>query len=191
MRRPRLGLWRRLMLLIGGTVALMWLALALTSVTFARLQTQFSGLAASQVPRIALTGELAGHSAQLAGLTTRIIGGEGESEAQLAEVAAVAGRLNAALTDPGLQLPTELRQVIAVDDLRRDLARLPPLYERRKELADGIAQDIDTLRWLNVDIQDEVDPLLNDYDFNIRARMLELQDQDDRSARETLILQVA
>jgi hypothetical protein len=55
MRLARLGLWQRLMLLIGGTVALMWLALALTSVTFARFQTQFSGLAASQVPRIALT----------------------------------------------------------------------------------------------------------------------------------------
>ena len=81
----RLGLWQRLMLLIGGTVALMWLALALTSITFARFQTQFSGLAASQVPRIALTAELAGHSAQLAGLTTRIIGGEGETETQLAE----------------------------------------------------------------------------------------------------------
>jgi len=52
----RWGVWQRLMLLIGCTVALMWLGLALTSLTFARLQTQFSGLAASQVPRIALTG---------------------------------------------------------------------------------------------------------------------------------------
>ena len=125
----RLGLWQRLMLLIGGTVALMWLALALTSITFARFQTQFSGLAASQVPRIALTAELAGHSAQLAGLTTRIIGGEGET--QLAEVAAVADRLNAAL-----------------DQLKRDLAGLPPLYERRKWLDESITRDIDTLRWL-------------------------------------------
>ena len=75
---PHWGVWQRLMLLIGGTVALMWLGLALTSETFARFQTQFSGLAASQVPRIALTGELAGHSAQLAGLTTRIIGGGGD-----------------------------------------------------------------------------------------------------------------
>lgn len=187
----RLGLWQRLMLLIGGTVALMWLALALTSITFARFQTQFSGLAASQVPRIALTAELAGHSAQLAGLTTRIIGGEGETETQLAEVAAVADRLNAALTDPALQLPPELPQRVALDQLKRDLAGLPPLYERRKRLDESIARDIDALRWLNLDIQDEVDPLLNDYDFNIRARMLELQGQDDRPARAALIRQVA
>ena len=187
----RLGLWQRLMLLIGGTVALMWLALALTSITFARFQTQFSGLAASQVPRIALTAELAGHSAQLAGLTTRIIGGEGETETQLAEVAAVADRLNAALTDPALQLPPELPQRVALDQLKRDLAGLPPLYERRKRLDESIARDIDALRWLNLDIQDEVDPLLNDYDFNIRARMLELQAQDDRPARVTLTRQVA
>ena len=75
--------------------------------------------------------------------------------------------------------------------LQRDLARLPPLYQRRKDLADGILRDIDTLRWLNIDIQDEVDPLLNDYDFNIRARMLELQQQDDAGARAMLVAQVA
>ena len=134
MTRPRLGLWQRLMLLIGGTVALMWLALALTSVTFARFQTQFSGLAASQVPRIAATGELAGHSAQLAGLATRIIGGEGESDAQLAEVAKVAAELDKALQDPALRLPDGIGAGTgaaggSVAGLQRDLARLPPLYQ--------------------------------------------------------------
>ncbi|AUH34031.1 sensor histidine kinase [Paracoccus tegillarcae] len=187
----QLGLWQRLMLLIGGTVTLMWLALALTSVTFARFQTQFSSLAASQVPRIALTGELAGYSAQLAGLSTRIIGGEGENQPRPDELTAIASRLNTALNDPALELPPEMRNAIAIDTLRRELAALPPLYERRAELADSIARDIDLLRWLNVDIQDEVDPLLNDYDFNIRARMLELRDQDDRNARSALTTRLA
>ena len=187
---PRLGVWQRLMLLIGGTLMLMWLGLALTSVTFARFQTQFSGLAASQVPRIALTGELAGHSAQLAGLTTRIIGGEGESEAQLAEVAEVAGRLTAALRDPALRLPPDSEMPGRVAAVERDLAALPPLYGRRADLALANARDIDALRWLNVDIQDEVEPLLNDYDFNIRARMLELEDQDDGPLRSALVDQV-
>ena len=132
---PHWGVWQRLMLLIGGTVALMWLGLALTSVTFARFQTQFSGLAASQVPRIALTGELAGHSAQLAGLTTRIIGGGGESAAELSEVAAVAARLTAALQDPALRLPADSQIPAQVEALQRDLAALPPLYTRRHDLA--------------------------------------------------------
>ncbi|WP_299842512.1 ATP-binding protein [uncultured Paracoccus sp.] len=187
---PRLGVWQRLMLLIGGTLALMWLGLALTSVTFARFQTQFSGLAASQVPRIALTGELAGHSAQLAGLTTRIIGGEGESAAQLAELSEVAARLTAALADPGLRLPPDSQMPGRVAALQRDLAALPPLYGRRQDLAAANARDIDALRWLNVDIQDEVDPLLDDYDFNIRARMLELEDEDDSILRSALVDQV-
>lgn len=187
---PRGGVWQRLMLLIGGTVALMWLGLALTSVTFARFQTQFSGLAASQVPRIALTGELAGHSAQLAGLTTRIIGGEGESAVELAEVAAVAGRLTAALKDPALRLPAGSPIPDLVAALQRDLAALPPLYTRRHDLAQTNARDIEALRWLNVDIQDEVEPLLDDYDFNIRARMLELEDQDDPGQRSALVDQV-
>ena len=187
---PHWGVWQRLMLLIGGTVALMWLGLALTSVTFARFQTQFSGLAASQVPRIALTGELAGHSAQLAGLTTRIIGGGGESAAELAEVAAVAARLTAALQDPALRLPADSQIPAQVEALQRDLAALPPLYTRRHDLALANARDVEALRWLNIDIQDEVDPLLDDYDFNIRARMLEVEDQEDAGIRATLVDQV-
>lgn len=187
---PRWGVWQRLMLLIGGTVALMWLGLALTSVTFARFQTQFSGLAASQVPRIALTGELAGHSAQLAGLTTRIIGGGGESAAELAEVAAVAARLTAALQDPALRLPADSQIPAQVEALQRDLAALPPLYTRRHDLALANARDVEALRWLNIDIQDEVDPLLDDYDFNIRARMLELEEQEDLGIRTALVDQV-
>ena len=187
---PHWGVWQRLMLLIGGTVALMWLGLALTSVTFARFQTQFSGLAASQVPRIALTGELAGHSAQLAGLTTRIIGGGGESAAELAEVAAVAARLTAALQDPALRLPADSQIPAQVEALQRDLAALPPLYTRRHDLALANARDVEALRWLNIDIQDEVDPLLDDYDFNIRARMLEVEDQEDAGIRAALVDQV-
>ena len=187
---PRWGVWQRLMLLIGGTVALMWLGLALTSVTFARFQTQFSGLAASQVPRIALTGELAGHSAQLAGLTTRIIGGEGESAAELAKVAEVATRLTEALRDPALNMPAGSPIPAQVAALQRDLAALPPLYARRHDLALANARDIEALRWLNVDIQDEVDPLLDDYDFNIRARMLELEGQEDAGVRAALVDQV-
>lgn len=186
----RWGVWQRLMLLIGCTVALMWLGLALTSVTFARFQTQFSGLAASQVPRIALTGELAGHSAQLAGLTTRIIGGEGESAAELAEVAAVAARLTKALQDPALNMPAGSPIPAQVATLQRDLAALPPLYARRHDLAQANVSDIEALRWLNVDIQDEVEPLLDDYDFNIRARMLELEDQEDAGIRAALVDQV-
>lgn len=190
-RPKRLGLWRRLMLLIGGTVAVMWLALALTSISFARFQSDFSSLAASQVPRIAATAELAGHSAELAGLATRIIGGEGESEAPLAEVAEVANQLTAALSDPALTLPDEAQDGVSVGALQRDLARLPPMYERRKALADDIAADIDALRWLNIDIQDEVDPLLDDYDFNIRARMLELQQEASAEGRAVLAAQVS
>lgn len=186
----RWGVWQRLMLLIGCTVALMWLGLALTSLTFARLQTQFSGLAASQVPRIALTGELAGHSAQLAGLTTRIIGGEGESAAELAEVAEVAARLTEVLQDPALNMPAGSPIPAQVAALQRDLAALPPLYARRHDLALANAGDIEALRWLNVDIQGEVDPLLDDYDFNIRARMLELEDQDDAGVRAVLVDQI-
>jgi len=133
---------------------------------------------------------LAGDSAQLAGLTTRIIGGEGESAAELAEVAEVAARLTEVLQDPALNMPAGSPIPAQVAALQRDLAALPPLYARRHDLALANAGDIEALRWLNVDIQGEVDPLLDDYDFNIRARMLELEDQDDAGVRAVLVDQI-
>lgn len=190
-RRTRLGLWQRLMLLIGATVVVMWLALALASVIFARFQTEFSTLSASQIPRIALTGELAGYSAQLAGISTRIIADEGDSGVQLAQVAVITARLKDILNGSALKLSANTDQPdVSVRTLQQLLITLPPLYEKRQTLAESIAQDVDALRWLNVDIQDEIEPLLNDYDFNTRTRMLDLQKQDDAKKRAVLIEQL-
>lgn len=180
-RRP--GIWRKLMLLIGGTVLVMWLALALTSLTFARFQTEFAGLATSQVPRVAQAGELAALSGRLTTLATRIIGGETASDGLIADIEAVSGQLQgrlALLRPSGADLPD-------IADLQQRIAALVPIGQRRQGESMALARDIEALRWLNVDIQNEVEPLLGDYDFNIRARMPDLANDMDPTERQRVM----
>ncbi len=185
----RVGLWQRLMLLVLGTVLLMWLALAVASVIFARFQRDFADLAAAQVPRIAMTGELASQSARLTTIATRIIGAEGASEKLIAELGAVAADLETSLAS--LQNGTTGGTAVTVADLHRRIAALVPLTRRRHEQTEAMAQQLEALRWLNVDIQNEVDPLLSDYDFNIRAKMLDVESAADEPARARLLRQIA
>lgn len=189
---PRIGLWRRLMLLIVGTVLVMWLTLSVTLAFFARFETDFSELAASQVPRIALSGELAGHSARLAEIVTRIVVGDGEDDggALLAEVSDVSDRLTAALQDPLFKDGQSGISTALTEGLETRLAALVAQLQRREALNEAILNDIEALRWVNVDIQDEVDPLLDDYDFNVRVKMLRLETTADQAMRADLVAQI-
>src|SRR5690606_5770102 len=98
----RASLWRRLMGLVGGTVLLMWLALAGASLIFARFQADFSDLAAAQIPRMALVGELASQSARLTTIATGIIGADSDTgrdgAADLSGLEEVAAALSASLS---------------------------------------------------------------------------------------------
>lgn len=182
------GLWQRLMLLVIGTVLLMWLAVALTSLVFARFQRDFADLAAAQVPRIALTGELAGQSARLTTIATRIIGADGASAELVDELEAVSSGLEESLKTilAGAQGGGAAR----IAALRRQIAALMPLTQQRRDQSEAMVAQLDALRWLNVDIQNEVDPLLSDYDFNIRAKMLELEAAHDEPQRARLLQQI-
>ncbi len=184
----RVGLWQRLMILVLGTVMLMWCALAATSLVFARFQRDFADIAAAQVPRIALSGEIASQSARLTTLATRIIGAEGASAGLIEELGDVSARLQSSLTTAVADAPDET--AVMVGKLRDRIGALVPLTERRRQQAEDMAGRLDALRWLNVDIQDEIDPLLSDYDFNIRAKMLEIEDAQDGPKREQLLQQI-
>lgn len=187
--RRRTGLWQRLMLLVFGTVLLMWLALALTSLVFARFQRDFADLAAAQVPRIALTAELSGRSARLTSLATRIIGPEGASDALIDELTAVATGLQDLLGMLHNRTPGDAAGKVA--GLRQRVAAVAPLTRHRHDQTEAMARQLEALRWLNVDIQNEVDPLLSDYDFNIRTKMLEIQAAANEAERARLLQQVA
>ncbi|MDB6180869.1 ATP-binding protein [Paracoccus fistulariae] len=185
----RVGLWQRLMMLVLGTVMLMWFALAATNLVFARFQRDFAEIATAQVPRIALTGEIASQSARLTTLATRIIGDEGASDGLIEELGDVSASLEASLA--GAVTDSSAGNSAMITDLRDRIAALVPLTERRRQQAEEMAGRLDALRWLNVDIQDEIDPLLSDYDFNIRAKMLEIEDAQDGPSRELLLQQIA
>lgn len=190
------GIWRRLFVVIGATVMVLWFMLALSILLFARVQEDYSDLAASHVPRLALSSELAEYSARLAGLATAILGRQTEDQDLLAEIKRVSVQLSSALQDPAWTDPLpanapDVRRIAETPgDVEGELLTLLALFENRRALSDALADRIERLRWLNVDIQDEVDPILNDYTFNIEAMMRAIGAADERSVREDLVRRI-
>lgn len=185
----RATLWQRLQALVGGTVLLMWLALATASVIFARFQADFSDLAAAQIPRMALVGELASQSARLTTIATGIIGAGGEDAESMSQLKEVAAGLSSSLSD--LLAGQDQQAIARVGDLHDQLAELGDLISARQEQGVNNAERLEALRWLNADIQNETDPLLSDYDFNIRGMMLKLEHEREAPARLTLLQQMS
>lgn len=187
--RARPMLWQRLMLLVTGTVVMLWLALAATNFIFARFQSSFADLATAQVPRIALTGDLAGQSARLTAIATRVIGPEPASDTLMKELGDVSAGLEQSLSRLNIGTPEAMGPQVAA--LRRRIGTLIPLTESRNTQAEEITARLDALRWLNVDIQNEIDPLLSDYDFNIRSKMPALSQTETAQDRDRLLSQIA
>ena len=175
------GIWARLMVAVLAIVTIVWAVLAVAIVFFNQVSRDYRTLADEHIPRIALASELAENSARLAYLTTAIVGrqnGEADAEirASLEEViraisakVARAGQ-GAQGSDPGRDLGARLAEVLAA-------------LEARQALTAQIATRVANLRWLNVDIQDEVDPLLNDFTYNIAVATEELARSADQAFR--------
>lgn len=185
--------------LVGGTVLLMWLSLAGASLIFARFQADFSDLAAAQIPRMALVGELASQSARLTTIATGIIGADhadhdagGDSPADLSGLEEVASALSVSLSLLLDGQDGQESQVLdLISQLRKQLAALVPLAQTRRDHVGLTSARLDALRWLNADIQNEIDPLLSDYDFNIRALMLRLEDDHEAPTRTRMLRQMS
>jgi len=188
------SIWSRLLVSVLAIVAIVWVVLGVAIVFFFQVSRDYSDLAEVHVPRIALASELAENSAKLAAVTTAIVGqqeggAEAEMRAQLEEaILAITAQIEEADRAMG-------RAVSDSDTLKDDLGGLLQevliTLEERRSLSSKIAQRMADLRWLNVDIQDEVDPLLNDFTFNIAVAtelLAKSADQSFRSAQGARIV---
>ena len=178
------GIWARLMVAVLAIVTIVWAVLAVAIVFFNQVSRDYRALADEHIPRIALASELAENSARLAYLTTAIVGRQnGEADAEIRTsleevIRAISAKVaqagqGAQGSDPGRDLGARLAEVLAA-------------LEARQALTAQIATQVANLRWLNVDIQDEVDPLLNDFTYNIAVATEELARSADQAFRTRL-----
>ena len=186
-----LGPWRSIMLAVVGMLLLLWLVQAISIYAFVRVQRDFADLSASQVPRVVLASELGERSARLAGLATEILGTGPVRPDVLSDAEALAAGLRQALSDPLLTSTGLADAPGAGDRVLLSIRNLVARLERKRSLESALARQLEALRWLNVDIQDEIDPLLNDYEFNIQTAMQSLAESDDPAQRTAIIERVA
>lgn len=179
------NVWKRLLLLVGFIVFILWANLAVAIYLLWEAQRNYRTLVDTEVPRLVLVGELSRYSADLAALATSVLSGQAGDGAFVAETAAIDEGLRTILATSGTA-GRDAYDLIGGDSLGRTLREVLDAAQTQLDLSARIGTQVDTLRWLNVDIQDEVEPVLRDLDYNIASRMLELQQADAPATREAL-----
>lgn len=183
----RLGIWQRLLLVVGLTILLLWANLALAIFFLWQAQGKYRALADNEVPRLVLTGELAGYSADLAGLATSVLGGQLDETLFLKETRRIGEGLSRSLASEGPAAGELIGlDFVTGDRLVQTMQHAVQGAQKQLLLSERIARNLDTLRWLNIDIQDEIEPILRDFDYNIASRMLELRRAEGAENRDAL-----
>lgn len=183
LRRWMPGIWVRLMVVVLGIVTIVWAVLAAAILFFNQVSRDYGTLTREHIPRIALASELAENAARLAYLTASVVGRQdGTQDARIrAELEELIGVISAQLAGGGSRTPAARGRALG-----QLLQEVLAVLQHRQELAERISDRLGDLRWLNVDIQDEVDPLLADFTFNIAIATDRLASSADQSFRTRL-----
>ncbi len=169
--RPwRFGIGARLVLAFVAIVGLAVGACLVGWLSYERLSGELSRIAEEQMPQLAFASRLSKAGADIGSVTTVLAGAE--TRAEYNEIrSSYAARL------------TTLRALLKENDTKSDATELLPLAEaigenldkidlaagKRFTLREAMRSDIDELRWVQADLLEEADPLVDDIRFNIEA----------------------
>ncbi len=179
----RASVWNRLLLTISGIILTVWLVLAVSILFFLKAQRDYAAIASEQIPALAAVSALAEYSAQLSTVATQIVGQSvtPEPSATLELTDIVAG-LTSSLT-PISQAGGAGDAPNIIDRVSADLNHIQALQSVISQSERDMGTQLSALRWLNADVQDEVDPLLSDFAFNISIAMSSIVSSGDANFR--------
>ncbi|OCP38492.1 ATP-binding protein [Ensifer sp. LC163] len=169
-RRWRFGIGARLVLAFVAIVGLAVGACLVGWLSYERLSGELSRIAEDQMPQLAFASRLSKAGADIGSVTTVLAGAETRSEYNEIR-SSYAARL------------TTLRSLLGEGGAKSDATDLLPLAEaigenldkidlaagKRFTLREAMRSDIDELRWVQADLLEEADPLVDDIRFNIEA----------------------
>lgn len=170
MRRWRFGIGARLVLAFVAIVGLAVGACLVGWLSYERLSGELSRIAEDQMPQLAFASRLSKAGADIGSVTTVLAGAETR-----AEYNEIRSRYAARLTT--------LRSLLGESGTKSDATDLLPLAEaigenldkidlaagKRFTLREAMRSDTDELRWVQADLLEEADPLVDDIRFNIEA----------------------
>ncbi|RDL48177.1 C4-dicarboxylate transport sensor protein DctB [Ensifer sp. M14] len=166
----RFGIGARLILAFVAIVGLAVGACLVGWLSYERLSGELSRIAEDQMPQLAFASRLSKAGADIGSVTTVLAGAE--TRAEYNEIrSSYAARL------------TTLRALLKESGTKSDATDLLPLAEaigenldkidlaagKRFTLREAMRSDIDELRWVQADLLEEADPLVDDIRFNIEA----------------------
>lgn len=169
-RRWRFGIGARLILAFVAIVGLAVGACLVGWLSYERLSGELSRIAEDQMPQLAFASRLSKAGADIGSVTTVLAGAETRAE------------YNEIRSSYAARLLT-LRSLLGESGPKSDATDLLPLAEaigenlnkidlaagKRFTLREAMRSDIDELRWVQADLLEEADPLVDDIRFNIEA----------------------
>lgn len=182
-RRARYGIGFRL---VAAFVAIVGLAVGACIVgwlSYVSLSGELSQIARSQMPRLAFATRLSKNGVEinsvmpnLASSATRsgYTGIRGVYAQRLETLNAILAEMQAAKLDNGEFGPL-------VEAINRNLSELDTASGRRFTLQEEMRADLEELRWVQTDLLDEAEPLVDDARFNMETEL-------KADAREAMIL---
>lgn len=168
--RWRFGIGARLVLAFVAIVGFAVVACIVGWLSYKRLSGELSRMTDEQMPQLAFASRLSKAGADIGAVTAVLAGAESRTEyteirntytMRLATLRALLEE-NAAQSGTTALLP--LSEAIAANLNRMDLAA-----GKRFTLREAMRSDIDELRWVQADLLEEADPLVDDIRFNIET----------------------
>ncbi len=171
-RRWRFGIGARLG---AAFVAIVGLAVGASLVgwlSYRELSGELSRIAEVQMPQLAFASRLSKAGADIGSVTAALTGAETRAEYDetrrlyAERLAALQRLLENHEPEPSVQALLPL--AAAIND---NLARIDLAAGKRFTLAEAMRADVEELRWVQADLIEEADPLVDDIRFNIEAEI--------------------
>ena len=173
-------IWTRLFLMIVTAVLLTWAVIGIALYWLGNAQALVHTFSTEHTTRLMQTTDLAAQASDLAVLSNRILYSNADTPNTFENDLRVSvDQLNQMLRD-SFSTPEMQAQSL---DLQRKLAGVIRSLDRARRFETTLRGQVDRLRWINVDIQDETTPLVADFSFNIAALIRGLTQENDPAER--------
>ena len=173
-------IWTRLFLMIVTAVLLTWAVIGIALYWLGNAQALVHTFSTEHTPRLMQTTDLAAQASDLAVLSNRILYSNADTPNTFENDLRVSvDQLNQMLRN-SFSTPEMQAQSL---DLQRQLAGVIRSLDRARRFETTLRGQVDRLRWINVDIQDETTPLVADFSFNIAPLIRGLTQENDPAER--------
>lgn len=138
--------------------------------SYRELSGELSRIAEVQMPQLAFASRLSKAGADIGSVTAALTGAETRAEydetrrVYAGRLAALQALLESHDPEPSVQALSPL--AVAIND---NLAQIDLAAGKRFTLTEAMRADVDELRWVQADLIEEADPLVDDIRFNIEA----------------------